>query len=63
MVKCPICQHQAESYETLFNHIMHHRKNDITSALLRLIENVDAKLSDLEKQMAVINEKMKIVES
>jgi len=39
-VKCPICPHQAQSYETLFTH----NKNDITSALLRLMENVERKL-------------------
>jgi hypothetical protein len=40
MPKCPICPHECQSYETLFTHLMqYHRKNDIVTALCKLMEN------------------------
>jgi hypothetical protein len=39
----------------------YHNKNDITSALLRLMENVEAKLSSLESQVAEIQRKLEKV--
>jgi len=57
MIKCPICPHQAKSYETLFNHILHnHQKHDITSALLRLMETMGKELSKLEGEVATLRE-------
>jgi len=42
-VKCPICPHVCESYETLFVHLMRvHRKNDVVAALLKLLESLEA---------------------
>jgi hypothetical protein len=61
-VKCPVCPHEAESYETLFRHLMQHKKADVVDALLRHLENVVAKLPKLESDIAEIKQKMKMLE-
>ena len=63
MVRCPICSHNAESYETLFRHLTHHKKADIISAFLRHLENVEAKLSQLEADVLSLKLKKKLMET
>jgi hypothetical protein len=61
-VKCPVCPHESESYETLFRHLMLHKKGDIVNAFLRHLENVEAKLSKLESDIAEISQRIKMLE-
>jgi hypothetical protein len=58
-VKCPVCPHEAESYETLFQHLMQHEKADIVYAFLNHMQDVEVKLSKLETG---IDEIQRIVE-
>lgn len=58
MPKCPICPHEAKTYETLFNHLIHHKKADIVTALLKNMELMDTKLSHLEKAVAFLKKEV-----
>ena len=43
MPKCPICPHECHTYEALFQHLMqYHKKNDIVTALCKLLEKQEA---------------------
>lgn len=58
-MECPVCnRHKATSYETLFSHVMSHKKADITTALLKLLELVDKKLSKLEEEVSQLKERV-----
>jgi hypothetical protein len=48
MVKCPVCQHETESYDTLVCHLMQHEKADIVYAFLSHMQDVEVKLSKIE---------------
>ena len=54
MVKCPVCPHEAESYDTLVCHLMQHKKADIVYAFLNCVQNVEAKLRKLESDIDLV---------